>query len=423
MTNYADLIISLCLFIFIIIINFIIIKKKSITYKSKLYQKTSNLVKFLYLITFLLFVISLIINLTINGNNPSTKATITYIVNSLSIAILCLPVSLQNLYRINFKDEEKFSHIKTIVTNIIDKKYLKKFTKAGINLIILSKENTDIKINTINEEEINKKALTKNILIKTDNPKIIEKYINKEDTLYEFNNLNIPYEKIKKARGVHDNYIRTIKYLMITYLPLILSYFCLSLLGFPTIYNLLLVILLKIFTMLTSNFLYRHLPYDKDIMERKVKDKNILFGKQELFLTIIISFFIFFAITLPYMSSLSQGGSIQLANTLFILVFIYSNLFLTFSTLSDSPLIINIIKSYKNIRLIIFLIICILLIVIFNFTTYFNTRNIYLHNNISCILFGLISIIIIEITKLARFTSLKGKKKNESKNNKKYKRS
>ena len=43
--------------------------------------------------------------------------------------------------------------------------------------------------------------------------------------------------------------------------------------------------------------------------------------------------------------------------------------------------------------------------------------------NISCILFSLIPIVSIEITKLARYFTLKGKKKNENKNNKKQRRS
>lgn len=423
MTSTTNLIISTILLVLIIILNIYQKRKATEVYKDTLYQKTNKLKKILYLLSFFTFIVVLIINLIVLGNDPSIKTTITYLINSLSMFILVSPLTLSNLYINYFKNEEKLSHIKTIITNKIDDKLLKKFKKADINIILLSKEKHDLKLKNIEETQIKKSLLTKNLHIQTDNLNLLDKLINKENTIQEFKNIQKLYNDIYNARGTHDNYIRNIKYIIRTYLSLIISYIFLLIMEFPVVYNILLIIILKIFTILTSNLVYRKLPYDKDIMERKVKDKNIILGKQETFLTIIESFCISFAITLPYMFVLSQGSSQELANTIYYIVFIYIELFLTFSNISDSFIIVNIFKSIKNIRLILYTIISILLVVFFNYTSIFNTRNIYLQNNLSCLLFSLVPVIFIELTKLSRYLSMKGKKKNELKDNKKQRRS
>lgn len=423
MTNTTNLIISAILLVLIIILNIYQKRKSSEIYKDTLYKKSNKLKKILYLLSCLTFIVVLIINLIVLGNDPSIKTTITYLVNSLSMLILISPLTLSNLYINYFKNEEKLSHTKTIITNKIDDKLLKKFKKADINIILLSKEKQNLKLKVIEETQIKKSLLTKNIHINTDNLNILDKLINKENTIKEFKNIKKLYNDIYNARGTHDNYIRNIKYIIRTYLSLIISYIFLLIMGFPVVYNILLVIILKIFTILTSTLVYKKLPYDKDIMERKVKNKKILLGKQETFLTIIESFCVSFAITLPYMFVLSQGSSQELANTLYYIVFIYIELFLTFSNISDSFIIINIFQSIKNIRLIFYTIISILLVLFFNYTSIFNTRNIYLQNNLSSILFSLVPVIFIELTKLSRYLSMKGKKKNELKNNKKQRRS
>lgn len=421
MTTNINLIISLILLILIIVYNIFLKKKYNNSFKSEIYTKTKKIKIILYIVSIIMFFVSLIINILIYGIENNLNTTITYIINALSITILFMPLSLSSLYEKNFKDEEKYSHKKTIITNLIDLKYIKKFNKAGINVIILTEEETDLKIKKIEESEIEKKYLSKNIIIKTSNRKSIDKLIIKEDVYYEFNDLSDAYKKIYHARGVHDNYVRTLKYLITTYLPLFLSYIFLNIISFPIYYNILLIIILKIFTIISSNYLYKNLPYDIDLMKRKPKSRNIIFGSQELAFTILESFLIFFMLNIPYMFVQSQGGTQAFANTLFYVIFIYSNLFITYSYLSEANIIKNIFKSLKNIRMIIFTIICILISLLFNFTTYFNTRNIELHNFIACISFGLISVLLNELIKLARFTTTKGKKKNDSKNNKKHK--
>jgi hypothetical protein len=83
----------------------------------------------------------------------------------------------------------------------------------------------------------------------------------------------------------------------------------------------------------------------------------------------------------------------------------------------------NIIKSFKNIRMIIYLLIIIFITIIINFVTILGTDNIGIQNYFVCIIFGLIPLLILEIIKLARFTTMKGKKKNVPKNNKRHKKS
>lgn len=416
MSQIINIAISAILLIILIIHNIYQKKKYKNVYKDVLYKKTNKIIILLYILSFILFIIVLITNIILTDNSLST---LSYIINALSISILVFPLTLSNLYIKSFNEEEKISHTKTIITNKLNKEQYIKFKKAGINIILLSKEKNKLKLPIIEENEIDKSILIKNIQIKTNNLNILDKLYNKDNTIIEFNSLEKTYNNLYLARGTHDNYIRNFKYIIRSYTSLIISYIFLIIMGFPAIYNLLLVLILKTFTIITSQYVYRKLPYDKDIMERKVKNKNILLGTQEFFFNLIESFCISFAVLIPYMYMLSQGGSQPLGNTLFFIVYLSSQLFIIYSNLSDSFILINIFKNIKNIRLIIYTIITILLIIFFNYCNIFETRNIYLQNNIAAILFGLIPTAFIELTKLSRYLTVKGKKKNESKNNKK----
>ena len=64
-----------------------------------------------------------------------------------------MPISINTLYLTSFKDEEKISHVHTIVTNIYSPKLIKKFNKAGLNVIILSSKKIASKL----EQLVNKK--------------------------------------------------------------------------------------------------------------------------------------------------------------------------------------------------------------------------------------------------------------------------
>ena len=410
MTNKINLIISGFLLLIIIILKIIIIKRHSNIKKTELLKKAKKLNILLYLLSFLIFIIYIVISL-ITKEITNFKETITIIVNSLSISLLIIPLSINTLYYTSFKDEEKINRTKTIITNIFDIKYIRKFNKAGINVIIITKEELDTKIKQINEDEIDSNLLRKNLIIRSTNKKIIDKYLDKDLTYYEFKDLDDAYNKIYNTRGVHDNYIRTIKYNITTYLPLVLSFIVLCLMGFPITYNILLVLLLKIYTILNSEFIYKKMSYDTDIMKRYPKPLNVFIGTQEVLISIIISFCISFTLTIPYMYVLSQGGSIEFANTLFILIFIYINVFMTLSYISESMLLKNIIKVFKSLRLIIYILGSISITFIFYYSSYFKTRNIGIHNYLGSLAFALIPVLLYELTKLARYTTTKRRKR------------
>lgn len=412
-----NILISIIIIILLITYNIYTNKKNKHVYKKDLYNKVKKIKIICYLISIIIFILFFVINLIPIGNNPTTKEIFNCIINSLSVSLLSIPISLDSLYVRFFNNEEKYSHTKTIVTNIYNEELINKFNKADINVILLS--NTKTKLKTIKEDEITSKILNETIQIKTKDLKIIDKKINKETTIKELNSLEDLYHKIEQSRGTNDNYVRTIKYLVSTYLSLILSYIFISIMSFPVYYNLLIVCILKLYTLIKTEYLYKSLPYDKDIMERKVKPLDIIMGNQEILFLIMESFIITFAITIPYMYILASGASKEFATTMSIVITIIINTLLSYYYLNDSSFIINIFKEIKNIRLHIFTLLSIILIIIVNFTTYFGTKNITLYNNFGGIAISSIFIVLLEIPKLARFISSKGNKKHANKNNKK----
>lgn len=407
--------ISIAIIIILIIYN--IISSKKNVYKSYLYKKINKLKILSYLTSIVTFIIFLIINLISVGTNPSTQEILTSIINALSISLLTIPISINSLYHKNFNEEEKYTHIKTIVTNKYNKEIFDKLNKADINVILLSDKKTNL--TKITEENITSNILKKTIQIDTSNLKILDKKINKENTIKEFKDISDLYIKIENARNIHDNYIKGIKHAMFTYIPIILSYILLLLVGFPVKYDILLISILKLYTTIKVNYLYKTLPYEEDIMTRTVKPSNIIFGKQELLLLIMEIFIIAFGLTVPYMYVLASGGSITLAYTIFLVTFIITNTLHTYYELSDSSFLKNIFKYLKHIKIHLFTLISIVMILIFNYTKFFNTMNITLHNNIGALIISLFILFVLEMPKLARFTSKKGKKKHATKNNKK----
>lgn len=399
-----NIIISLIVLLLIILFKIFLVKKNKLVFKKDLYQQAHKLNIFLYCFSFLIFLIALFIS------SKNSTSSLEIIINALSIALIPFPLTINTLYLTTFKDEEKISHTKTIVTNIYDAKLIKAFNKSGINVLVLSNKKIKTKITTITEDEIDNVSLRKNLIIKTSNLDLLNK-LPKTTTYYEFNNLDDAYNKIYNARGVADNYIRTIKYNINTYLPLLLCYFTFTIAGFPTINNLLLILLLKVYTIIVSEFVYKKMPFDTDINIRKPKPVSIFIGRQELFINIMESFCIVFAIAVPYMFTLAQGVTLNFANTIYFISFLYVNIFMTYSLFSEHNIFYNIFKSLKSIRLDLYVLISIGITIIFNYFTYFTTRNVGLKNYFSSLIVSLVPILIFELTKFARFTTTRKKVK------------
>ena len=395
-------------------------KYPTINKESLLLQHEKNLCKILTIISVILIPFLLITNHILNG-----YTLINNILNTLSVIILLLPISIHNLYNTYIKNEEETLYTKTIITTKeISKKLLKQINKSHINVVFITTKETNLNLPIINNEDIKTKELCKNIIINSNSYKtIINKYNQKLNYIYT-DNVEETYNTIIESRGVCDNYIRTIKYNIITNSSLLLSMFFINyIMGFPFPYTLSLTLLIKLTTLLISHHIYNKLPYDTDINTRTVRDKNIYLYKQEKFLMFFQISLIMIGMSLPYMYFIAYGTTLTYANTVLFLTFIFSNIFLTIVNLSEEITIKNIIKIFKSLPIIIYIISLIIITIILYYLNIFQTEQISLRNYLASAFVALISTIIYDITKFARYTTLKGSKKNEHKNNKKHKRS
>ncbi|MBQ4032073.1 MAG: cation transporting ATPase C-terminal domain-containing protein [Bacilli bacterium] len=420
MTSLLSIIISLIVLLIIIFIKDTQAQKSKNNYHGPLYYRLTNTNRFLIIISILIFIIVTIIDYNTHTYDRSWLSFITVVLNGLSIATLALPLSISNIYNTIFIDEEKLLNTKYIVTDIYDKKMIYKFNKAGINVIVLTKEEIDTKIKTISEKSYKKSLINGNLIIKTDNHKLIK---NLDNSYYEFKNLKSCYKKIEIARTKADTIARILKYNILTYLPLVLLYFLLVITRFPVIYNILTVLLMKLITILATEYLYKYIPSDTDLMVREPITNGKIIGFQEIGFIVFTCFCILFCYSLPYQFVVSEGGTINLAISLLLTTFLFSNIFITYTLYSERALIANIIKTIKNIRIIVYVIIMIILSILLNFVTYLGTKNIGIQNYFVCLVLGLLPLLVLEIIKLARYTTSKGDKKNVTKNNKRNKRS
>ena len=393
-------------------------KYPTINKESLLLQHEKKLCKILTIISIILIPFLLITNHILNG-----YTLINNILNTLSVIILLLPISIHNLYNTYIKNEEETLYTKTIITTKeISKKLLKQINKSHINVVFITTKETNLNLPIINKEDIKTKELRKNIIINSNSYKtIINKYNQKLNYIYT-DNVEETYNTIIESRGVCDNYIRTIKYNIITNSSLLLSMFFINyIMGFPFPYTLSLTLLIKLSTLLISHHIYNKLPYDTDINTRTVRDKNIYLYKQEKFLMFFQISLIMIGMSLPYMYFIAYGTTLTYANTVLFLTFIFSNIFLTIVNLSEEITIKNIIKIFKSLPIIIYIISLIIITIILYYLNIFQTEQISLRNYLASAFVALISTIIYDITKFARYTTLKGSKTNEHKNNKKHK--
>lgn len=393
-------------------------KYPTINKESLLLQHEKKLCKILTIISVILIPFLLITNHILNE-----YTLINNILNTLSVIILLLPVSIHNLYNTYIKNEEETLYTKTIITTKeISKKLLKQINKSHINVVFITTKETNLNLPIINKEDIKTKELRKNIIINSNSYKtIINKYNQKLNYIYT-DNVEETYNTIIESRGVCDNYIRTIKYNIITNSSLLLSMFFINyIMGFPFPYTLSLTLLIKLSTLLISHHIYNKLPYDTDINTRTIRDKNIYLYKQEKFLMFFQISLIMIGMSLPYMYFIAYGTTLAYANTVLFLTFIFSNIFLTIVNLSEEITIKNIIKIFKSLPIIIYIISLIIITIILYYLNIFQTEQISLRNYLASAFVALISNIIYDITKFARYTTLKGSKKNEHKNNKKHK--
>jgi len=420
MTNLISIIVSLIVLLIIIYVKDMQAVKSRTTYHGTLYYRLTNASRFLIIFSMIIFIIVCIIDVSINKYDNSWLSVITVVLNALSVAVITLPISVSNIYNSIFREEEKILYTKYVATDIYDKKMIYNFNKAGIKVIILSKEDLNTKIKTVTEKKFKEELLNDNLIIKTNDKKVLK---NIDNVIYEFRDLKKCFHKIELARSKMDNVARIVKYNVLTYLPLLLLYFDLVITKYPVYYSILIILLLKLLTALVSEHVYKKMNSDNDLMERTTIIEGRLIGRQEVFFLIATCFIALFCYALPYQFVLSEGGSISLGLTLFLSTFLFNNIFITYALYSESALVKNIVKAFKNYQVILYVIYLIVITILINFIHFLGTKQMGIQNYLSSIIFGFIPVLVIEIVKFARYTTTRGVKKNESKTNKKPKRS
>lgn len=416
-----NLIFSVILTLLIITLKTInIIKNKTINKDSVLYKNEKKLTIIFLIISIIIFVFSFL-----NNKFYYKQDLLNNFLNSLSIFVLTLPLSINNLYNTYIKNEEKLCYTKTIITNkLISKKTLKKINNSHINVVTITEDNKKMNLPVYSKKELNIKLMRKNIVIKSKIYKdIISKYNYKQNFIYT-TEPEKTYNNIINARGVFDNYLRSIKYILTTYIPIITSIIVINyIMQLPFTYSINLSLLTKLLTIIICHYLYKKLPFDTDIPRRKQRDKNIYLYKQEIILLIFQIFPIFVGISLPYTYFIAYGTSQTYANTTMFIIIIFINLFITFVNLSEDIMLKNFSQIIKNKFLVIYTILSISIIIFFNYIHIFYTEKLDIKNITGCIIVAFIFTVCYDIIKFARYTTTKGIKKYDSKNNKKYKRS
>ena len=419
MTNLISIILSLVILLVLIYIKDIQGRKHRTKEFGPLYFRLRKISRLLLIISILLFFLACFIDVKTNYYDRSWLSFITIVINALSVALITLPISISNLYSNSLKERERISYTKYVVTSIYDLKSIYKLNKAGINVIILTEDDIKSRIKTVEEKDFNRRLLNSNLIIKTSNKNFLKDL---ENAYHENRSLNKAYEKIRTSRGTIDNIVRTIKYNYLIYLPILLLYLDLILTGFPVLYNILVIMFIKLITTIASEYVYSKMPYDSDLMERRSFSINRYIGKQEILFIIFTSVCALFCFSLPYQHIIYESGTNELALTIFLSSLLFYNIFITYCLYSEHSLIKNFIHSIKNLRVLIFACCLFIITILINFIHILGTKNVGFQNYFITIIFGLIPVLIIEIVKFARFITVK-RVKNENKNYKKHQRS
>ena len=399
MNTKIDLIISIIMICLIIIYKIYQLKRYKLKSNSNMYKLSNKLCISLLILSIIIFIINIIYYYIIKSLNISN------VLFSLSMMICILPINLFNMYRMYFDDEEKYSHIKTIITRTIpSKKLIANYIKAGINIVVLSKDKPEYKIKKLDIKDINKTNLKRTCIINSDDINIVKKYLIKDEVIFS-NQVSGLYKKIYNSRGIHDNYIRNIKYILCLYLSIFLSSIVFIFGNFPLCMNLSIILIFKLFSLLCSEFIFKDLKYDVDIMDRKVKDKNVFIGKQELLILFIMSILILIAVSLPYMFMLASSSNMAIVRGVYYVIILYCMLFFNYYNYSEKVYIINIINSFKSIRLIVYLLLTIVLSLILSLWKVFYVDQMSIRNYFASVLVAFIICLLFDTFKFSRWMS------------------
>ena len=361
--------------------------------KSEIFKNSKKATIFLIIYCFIVCIIILIMKNSVK--------------EMLLLLLLIIPLSFNNVNVFN----EKYIYLKRIIRDSeLTKDIVKRYNKAGIYFI--KKDKNDLKFKEVTLEEYKKIVNVKNVFINdnVDNKKI-------DNAIVYNGNLEEFFNQIKTSRGIVDNYVKSISYVIMSSLLFSLSYVILVITGFPASLNLNNILLFKLLIVITSRYLYKKFPYDTDLMERSPRIKNILYSKQEKFLLVFQLLVMMFGLTMPYMYFVTGGISNEIAFMVLMITYLFILLFYTILMVTEKIFVKNLIYIFKNIYLGLYVILIIGISFLLN--DFWHIMN--LQNYIACCLVAIVFVVIYDIIKFARFTTINKGDMNGVKNNKKHK--
>lgn len=418
---------------------------------------TTKKVSFFLLILFLLFLITkFIFNLITKNYNytelPSYKKSSFYpLIFSLIIAIIAFfnyqsDLSLFKAFvmsliyylvtfllllppHLKYYSKEKsvsdafaLSCTKTIFLPQISNSELSKFLRilhcAKINLIICSNSELSPKL-TSSFQKVSYVDLDlakgQNIILQESQltTEQIQKLTANQDLYYvKDEDLATSISQIKKARGLIDNLIKATNLNTILTSALFLSIIFTSLLGYPMPLNYLLLLIIGFKKNIFFTCLAPYFRFDTDIMERSPRQENApLYLKQDLIILVISSLLVTFAVTIPYMESLSAGGSTSLATTLALNTYLFCFLLLSLQNVTEKVTLLNLITIYQDRRMLLAIIMTIIAILALPYCPFIAIKSTIFSNYLRCFLVAFFLLITLDLTKLARFTTIRKKEK------------
>lgn len=378
----------------LIILSEIFILKDKCKVNTPLFNNLKKLIKIVLLIICIYLIGMFVINLFM----IDIKDNIFKIV---MVGLLVFPLELINLRKSKVFLKEDLAYTKYVILNkVISEKKIRKYNKAYIKVIMLSDEDVSYRIKTIKKSDLNKNCFKNNILIRDCKVCDIVKYL--DDYV-----IGDCYDDIYESRGLYDNFLRSISVYINMYLSLMLVYLMVTILGYPLLFNINMVLLVKLVSIWVVKVGYEKMRFDTDLMTRKIRDKGKMFYGQELLFNVMQSMLAFIGLVLIYVYVITVSMNNEFGYSILYLMYLFMIVFITFVNVGENLFIVNVIKSFKDLRMLLFLGFMIMITILILFVKEFGMINIGIRNYFGCMFCSLVFTIVFDVVKLARYTSIK----------------
>lgn len=416
--GFIEILFSLkqAIFVFIIIIFYLISfsflkNKKTLELEFIKAKKTTLFSIILSLISSCIYILATI-------NSLSFKDSFVFLLSNF-IFITSYVCSIPKFSKLDY-NYHKYSKLNTIIfTGTITENFLiiiKKYHQIGINLILTNKESITPKLKKyfrqVDQTKIKNTLLDKNIhLINFDEKKLKNSLKNKNVIkCHSYNQLNKLYNKIVSSRVIVNQIINTLKTSFVLILPIILANIIMPIIGFPLPFNSNLLLILSVFNHLFFCYILPNFPFSSLLNFNFPK----LFSNEEKIFIIIQAFNVFFALTVSYMSSLVSEVTYQISLSICIITYLYAILFIIFQNLSEKATILNVLTNLNNKIVLITFFLILVLPYLFSKISILNLEIPNINNYLRCIIIAFIFTIWFDLIKIAKFTKLRKKEKNEN---------